>query len=56
MAAAIVHQFVFRDQIMQRMLPEKSMVVRNGEPEARGRSDETRPAVADRPMIRIAKP
>ena len=27
-AAAMAHTFIFRDQIMQRMLPEKSMVVR----------------------------
>ena len=27
-AAAIAHTFIFRDQIMQRMLPEKPMVVR----------------------------
>jgi cytochrome b561 len=27
-AAAITHTFIFRDQIMQRMLPEKPMVVR----------------------------
>ena len=29
-AAAIAHKFVFRDQIIQRMLPEKPMVVRTG--------------------------
>jgi cytochrome b561 len=28
-AAAIAHTFIFRDQIMQRMLPEKPMVVRS---------------------------
>ena len=27
-AAAMAHTFIFRDQIMQRMLPEKPMVVR----------------------------
>jgi cytochrome b561 len=27
-AAATAHTFIFRDQIMQRMLPEKTMVVR----------------------------
>jgi hypothetical protein len=27
---AIAHKFVFRDQIIQRMLPEKPMVVRTG--------------------------
>jgi cytochrome b561 len=33
-AAAMAHTFIFRDRIMQRMLPEKSTVVRTkGEPE-----------------------
>jgi cytochrome b561 len=27
-AAAMAHTFIFRDQIMRRMLPEKPMVVR----------------------------
>ena len=31
-AAAIAHTFIFRDQIMQRMLPEKPMVVRTRNP------------------------
>jgi cytochrome b561 len=29
-AAAMAHTFIFRDRIMQRMLPEKPMVVRPG--------------------------
>jgi cytochrome b561 len=33
-AAAMAHTFIFRDRIMQRMLPEKSTVARTkGEPE-----------------------
>ena len=39
-AAAMAHTFIFRDRIMQRMLPEKPTVVRNQRPEAGSRSDE----------------
>jgi hypothetical protein len=55
-AAAMAHTLIFRDRIMQRMLPEKPMAVLTKNPETEGRADEARPGIASRLVIGIAEP